>query len=853
MPIYPILTHMATSLTSSSPVRTNTRRTGVQQSMLARLLASENITVLHDPSAHTAAFDLKARTLILPMWKTDNRSVYDFLVGHEVGHAKHTPAEEWTASAQRIGGTSPRAQAVAKDFLNVVEDARIERAIKREFPGMRRDFVEGYRVLHNDLNIFQAQGKDLSTLSLIDRINLHFKIGVHCGEVIPFTAEEQVFVDAVAACHSWDDVVAVAETLYNTAKQDESNDASNDASDAEAGEQGEGEKSEGKRKGKKSEDGEESNETSRSRQQSDEGEEREGASDDAEGTDGDDADADADAKDGEESDGKSQDSTESQDSQDDGEGNAEAETDGDDDRIPQAPRSVEQFNKAMGDLAASNIVEDVARVGEIDPKKIIFTADEFYALARDFKSGGYYNTTDAQIAEGCAEFDALAPMIFNAVSKEQSRAVDLMVKRFEQRRAAKNFARSSSHKTGRLATRLLNKYKFSEDIFDRITIQPDQQNHGIVILLDWSGSMGSIVQQVAFQMTALVLFCRRVGIPAQVYFFTTNACKWGIEKYGAEWATRSTQAGFHDNRKFANEFTDWVFDLPQGTSLSGEYVTPHPFGLVNIYDSTMNNRQVAKTLGAFLIIASLASYKSHAVLRDSKIHQYGLRQNPILDLGYTPLDESILAMRDVVNAFRKNGNQKVTLIAMTDGDGNSLAWARESAKASDASASGKRVSSVIIDNKTGRRFEFGNNTIGSTNQVAVQMFKDATDAGFVSISLLDYPVLQRDHAVTRAIDDSGTVPAKRTNGYWSAVDAKFQELQKQYEKDAMVAIDGTVIDRHFFVRVGDPRKSATDYKEERRLQNMKNRTVAETRAFIASQKKEAANRNFLTALIDIVG
>jgi hypothetical protein len=39
------------------------------KSQLARLLATENITVMHSPGAKTAASDVKNRNLILPVWQ----------------------------------------------------------------------------------------------------------------------------------------------------------------------------------------------------------------------------------------------------------------------------------------------------------------------------------------------------------------------------------------------------------------------------------------------------------------------------------------------------------------------------------------------------------------------------------------------------------------------------------------------------------------------------------------------------------------------------------------------------------------------------------------------------------------
>ena len=58
--------------------------------------------------------------------------------------------------------------------MNVIEDARIEKLMKRKYPGLRKSFSGGYKEL-NDLDFFRIQGEDLGSLSLIDRINLAFQ------------------------------------------------------------------------------------------------------------------------------------------------------------------------------------------------------------------------------------------------------------------------------------------------------------------------------------------------------------------------------------------------------------------------------------------------------------------------------------------------------------------------------------------------------------------------------------------------------------------------------------------------------------------------------------------------------
>ena len=153
---------------------------------LARLLATENLTVEHR-QVSTASFDVNNRVLILPIWKTASSTVYDLLVGHEVGHALYTP---------NLPIDAPKA------FVNVVEDARIERMMKQTYPGLKKSFFDGYRELwHKDF--FGVADEDISQIAFIDRINLYFK----GNSEIEFTEEKKVWVNRVATTKTFQDVL----------------------------------------------------------------------------------------------------------------------------------------------------------------------------------------------------------------------------------------------------------------------------------------------------------------------------------------------------------------------------------------------------------------------------------------------------------------------------------------------------------------------------------------------------------------------------------------------------------------------------------------------------------------------
>ena len=187
------------------------------KSMLAKLLASENITVEHG-KYNTASFDVKNRVLRLPIWKEMSGNLYDLLVLHEVGHALFTP-EEGMHDAKGYGKGF-------KSFLNVVEDARIERKIKVKYPGGRRAFINGYADLMNR-DFFGINKMNCDKLLLIDKINLHYKVGDHVE--LSFTDEERTYLDRIDKANTWKEVVKICKDLYDNAIDEE--ESSTDKSD----------------------------------------------------------------------------------------------------------------------------------------------------------------------------------------------------------------------------------------------------------------------------------------------------------------------------------------------------------------------------------------------------------------------------------------------------------------------------------------------------------------------------------------------------------------------------------------------------------------------------------------------
>jgi len=175
------------------------------KSQLAKLLATEDLVVEHK-KVETACFNVHTRVLTLPMWEKASNTVYDLLVGHEVGHALYTPDEDWTKNVK-----------VPPQFVNIVEDARIEKMMKRRYPGLSKTFYNGYKEFSDD-DFFQIGDDDLETYNLADRVNLWFKIGNYVN--IPIEpGEETEIINMVAETETFADVLIAAEALYKYCKQ----------------------------------------------------------------------------------------------------------------------------------------------------------------------------------------------------------------------------------------------------------------------------------------------------------------------------------------------------------------------------------------------------------------------------------------------------------------------------------------------------------------------------------------------------------------------------------------------------------------------------------------------------------
>jgi hypothetical protein len=549
---------------------------------LAKLLATENLIIEHK-KVPTACFDVQRRVLTLPIWDRASGVVYDLLVGHEVGHAIYTPNEDWRNIAD-----------VPRDYVNVVEDARIEKLMKRKFPGLARTFYNGYSELNRD-DFFGIADEDLNHLTLIDRINLHFKIGAYAQ--MPFNEFEQQFVEMIEGAETFQQVLTICELIHKYVKEKQEEELTLSMPSSDSGEAGSGD----------------SNGQSDQQMPSGGGDMTENSA-----------------------------------------GNSEDQSDGNS-TAQDAP--IGSGGGGPNDQQKNEEVSKTQQAFDQQTEKLTnkHTSETYYVenpqlkidhVITDYKVLNDYinNSFNEVLTSGRYGEDA-----FNKVDSdyrkyraESQKEVNYLVKEFEMKKSADAYQRMSTARTGTLDTTKLHTYKYNEDIFRKVSVIPDGKNHGLVFVLDWSGSMNDYLLDTVKQLLNLVWFCKKVQIPFEVYAFTY------------EWN---------------NSFADPNYVAPKSLykKQDGTIEVHNRFRLLNFLSSRANNKVLDNCiLNLWRLAAREDSHYSNA-----SYSNYSVPSG--LDLSGTPLNESIIALHQIIPQFKTHNKlQKVNVVILTDGEGNHL-------------------------------------------------------------------------------------------------------------------------------------------------------------------------------------
>ena len=600
------------------------------KSNLAKLLANENITIQHN-NVKTASFDVKNRVLTLPIFKEKSGDVYDMLIAHECAHALWTPYEQW----QGIDNAELRS------YVNVLEDCRIDLLIQAKYPGVVRNYQNGFDILEKQ-NFFGIAGKDINKeFMIIDKINLRSKSLQRMPFI--FSSEDKSWLAKVDSLKTFDDVLVLAKELLDWQKEQveqmqklpefdshpliksyDLGDDEDDFDDEDDQQDGDG-------------DGEgNGSDTKESDDEADELNDFNNFGDQK---------AD-DEKDSNQS-GDNGQSTENIKSNEAKESDRFAKGAGGDGTMKKLKSITDDsYNQKQEELQDKK--SKGFRYGNIPTPNL--GKDGCLTSWKTFLSDmEKYKVEQLRHYSGAKSYVEYLERDFKKFTKENKKTVMYLVKEFEMKKAATAYKRASTDKTGIIDPLKLPQYQYNEDIFKKLTIIPDGKNHGMMMLLDWSGSMSDVLFNTVKQLINLVEFCRKVNIPFEVYFFTSE------RNYREEETTK----GFTHNKG------DWFFEN---------------FHMVNCLSHRMNKKQAdlaLKTMyhmGMYFDDRYSGSWRMRSY--DLSADQLAASENYGIPnkyyLGNTPLNESLIYMDKLIPMFRKKyGIEKMTFITLTDGAGNS--------------------------------------------------------------------------------------------------------------------------------------------------------------------------------------
>ena len=240
----------------------------------------------------------------------------------------------------------------------------------------------------------------------------------------------------------------------------------------------------------------------------------------------------------------------------------------------------------------------------------------------------------------------------------------MLFRSFELRKAAQIAKRESVRKTGILDTVRMVNYKHSEDIFRRNTMLPEGKNHGLVMFVDWSGSMGGTIDAVMEQTMVLVEFCRRMQIPYEVFAFTTRNFTTGNDARDGYSVGRDEALKTHKNqwRGDVSGNYDGAQDRDVTVARGVERPRTHPeFSLLNLFSSRLS-RTEHKDMMLFM-----RGFIGRGRLTSDYSDNFNLAAR--WELSGTALDETIVAAMQIVPQFKSNNKLDiVNTIFLTDGE-----------------------------------------------------------------------------------------------------------------------------------------------------------------------------------------
>jgi hypothetical protein len=379
------------------------------------------------------------------------------------------------------------------------------------------------------------------------------------------------------------------------------------------------------------------------------------------------------------------------------------------------------------------------------------------------------------------------------------------LKEFEMRKKASEYARTQTARTGELNMNVLHKYRFSNDLFKKITVVPKGKNHGFIMFVDMSGSMNDILRNTMEQMLVLASFCKLAKVPFEVYGFSDDA-------YG--------------NKKLREMMTKDRFVSNRAIDMT---MTSNWFHLKHLIGSSLSPVQYRRAFNAMCVIANEygRAYDHYSTDSDHGNWKYSWDSSGF-GLNGTPFIEALLASRGIITAFQNKHQLNVcNVVYLTDGDGgNNLSYPPMSIESGFYDDRRKSVV-YLIDKKTKKKVKLEN--FHYMQAAITELVADVTGCKHIGFFVGNKKAIQRDmkYLVSNKSHDEQDA------------------AKKCFREHNYLVVERLGYDKYFYVAI--PNSNIVDDKLMITSDMNKNKMAREFSKHVSSKK---TNRLLLTKLAE---
>ena len=499
-----------------------------QTEYLAKLMAQENINVRFSAKDAQARFDLDSRTLHFPIFENLKSAETDLIIGHEIAHALETPCDAWITALDKapLKENNNTHKEFYRFCVNAVEDARIEKLIKTRYPGMKKVFHYGYDQLF-ERGLFGPPEKLTESVNsnkffFVEKLNFHFKIPAKI--YLDYNHDMNYFIDKVEKVITFNDVVSVANELYNFSI----NEIEKDIKLPEYNQAGFSDSEEDPREGNSENTSEDSDSSSDNMSPQDSGEA-----------------------------GKGDESTGQNNNYNPYSGN-------------ELNAVLDDFNQKNFDVNYNNFLNEKLKKDKwnnyhghvIVPtavlENIIVPYTEILRSIRENEVEDIFNRNvvaddgdDVEVKD--QNQDEHENVSYYKFVKQRKNTVENYSKNFQMKKKAHEFNRTLQYKTGSIDFNRLSYFKTSENIFKTNQYVTKGKNHAYIMILDFSASMYSVMKNVIKQALELVTFCRSNNVPINVYAFSNSlsASDYSFDVKNKKWKDQFLNGNLDVNYQFS--------------------------------------------------------------------------------------------------------------------------------------------------------------------------------------------------------------------------------------------------------------------------------------------------------------